>query len=54
MTAVAGTNPRTAAPLPTVADESSPSDVDAVATAAYRSKMLIVLVRRALDEVGVR
>jgi CO/xanthine dehydrogenase FAD-binding subunit len=27
---------------------------DAVATAAYRSKMLIVLVRRALDEVGVR
>src|SRR5262249_14534007 len=37
MTAVAGTNPRTAEPLPSVAEESSPSDVDAIASAAARS-----------------
>ena len=43
----------------TVEQSRNPEDVlkdvdpvdDAVATAAYRSKMLTVLVRRALDEV---
>jgi carbon-monoxide dehydrogenase medium subunit len=34
-----------------VLKDVDPAD-DAVATAAYRSKMLVVLVRRALDEVG--
>jgi NADP-dependent aldehyde dehydrogenase len=37
MTVVAGTNPRTAEALPGVAEESTPSDVDAVATAAAES-----------------
>ena len=47
MTAVAGFNPRTAESLPAVAEESTPSDVDAKATAAAQSASALVDAGRA-------
>lgn len=47
MTAVAGINPRTAEPLPAVAEESSPSDVDAVASDAAASAAALAELGRA-------
>ncbi len=47
MTAVAGVNPRTAAPLPAVTEESSPADVDATVSAAAQSATALVGLGRA-------
>ncbi len=47
MTAVAGIDPRTAQPLPAVAEESTPSDVDTIANGAARSAAALVDLGRA-------